>query len=108
MTHQIFITYNDDKTARVLIPENKVESFFESINEGKCYYDEEQHAGFWTSFDNVRHIIIQEFIPSPEGEEGGGEAKSEESGKEEKKCGEIAGVIDCEEENTGPNEKGFE
>lgn len=59
MSYQITLTYRDDKTVNIVVPADQVEPFFENLNKRQVHLNKENNVGFWTSVDQLRHIIVQ-------------------------------------------------
>ena len=70
MKYVIRITYKDDKTVAILVPKDKVQEYFDNLNHGQVFLNEETNVGFWTTVDQIRHIIVQE-AREVEDEQGG-------------------------------------
>ena len=68
MNFKIIITYKDDKAVNITMPDDQILGFLDCIKNGKVYKNEITGVGFWTSEDQIRHIIVQ---PIKEGEENG-------------------------------------
>jgi len=65
MTQQVTITYKDDKTLHLLIPEHQLAEVIEDIKEDHKYFylfNDEQQVGVWSCRDEIRHIIVQPFV----------------------------------------------
>jgi len=74
MSYVIRITYKDDKTVALYVPENKVQEYFECLNAGNVFINDETNTGFWTTVDQIRHIIVQEAkVIEDEGQQPGNE-----------------------------------
>lgn len=55
----ITLTYKDDKQVTVHLTEDQIDLFFKKINAGEVFQNEKTSVGFWTSVDQLRHIIVQ-------------------------------------------------
>lgn len=63
MSYKIILTYRDDKAVNLVLPEEQVQDFFDNLNSGKVHLNKENDIGFWTTVDQLRHIIVQPFNP---------------------------------------------
>ncbi len=88
----ITLTYRDDKTVRIHMKEEQIDDFFKKLNAGEVFINKESSVGFWTSVDQLRHIIVQ---PKPEEE-------INESNGEDPKCDQP--VQEGSEDNQGGDE----
>ena len=59
MTYQATLTYRGDKTVNLVIPDDQLKPFFDTIRTGDLYLNEEIKVGFWTSMDQILNIIVQ-------------------------------------------------
>jgi len=73
MSYKIILTYRDDKAVNLVLPEDQVDDFFANLNSGKVHLNKETNIGFWTTVDQLRHIIVQPFneenVDEPKGED---------------------------------------
>lgn len=73
MNYKIILTYRDDKAVNLVLPEKQVDEFFANLNSGKVHLNKETNIGFWTTVDQLRHIIVQPFkeenVNEPKGED---------------------------------------
>lgn len=59
MRFNLILTYKDEKTVNIILAEEKIQKFFDDIGEGKVHYNTETKVGFWTSFSELKHIIVK-------------------------------------------------
>jgi len=66
MNFKLILTYKDDKAVNITMPHDQIIGFLDCVKNGKVYKNEITKVGFWTTEDQLRHIIVQ---PLAEGEE---------------------------------------
>jgi len=68
MNFKLILTYKDDKAVNITMPHDQIYGFLSCVKNGRVYKNDITKVGFWTSEDQLRHIIVQ---PLAEGEENG-------------------------------------
>jgi len=66
MTYKVTLTYKDDKVLNILTSEENLEKLLDSLDENRVFFDEKTQAGFWTCKKELRHIIVQTYVPVQE------------------------------------------
>ena len=65
MTQQVTLTYKDDKTLNLLIPDEHLAAVIEDLKKETPYFylfNEEAQIGVWSCRDEIRHVIVQPFV----------------------------------------------
>ena len=78
---KIIFTYKDDKTLSILISKENIKELLNSLDDNTTFFDEKTGSGFWTCKQEIRHIIIQEYVPELEEKAQKSEEKVEEDNK---------------------------
>jgi hypothetical protein len=84
MTYNVTLTYRDDKTVNVVMPENQIQDFFDNLSSGKVHLNTQTNVGFWTTVDQLRHIIVHPYKENADesGEKNQGSPKTLPEGDE--------------------------
>lgn len=62
MRVEILLTYKDDTLVKLAMESSRVESFIKDLHSGSVHINEEAGVGFWTTPDQLRHLIIQRVV----------------------------------------------
>lgn len=57
---RVQVMFKDESPIEILVPEEKMQHFFDSVNSGKVYYNEALKYGFWTNVHDIRYMQIFE------------------------------------------------
>lgn len=66
MTYKVTLTYKDDKVLNILTSEENLDNLLDSLDESRVFFDQKTQAGFWTCKKELRHIIVQNYVPEQE------------------------------------------
>jgi len=71
MQYQVFITFLNDKSVNVLIPESQVDEVMEMVQGSTDVFlhNEKTNISAWFNRDEIRHILIQPVSDEPKKEE---------------------------------------
>ena len=58
MIYKVVLTYNDEKTVTLMLPQEELPCLFKHIKKSSIYYNEFTGVAFWTSMEYLRHIIV--------------------------------------------------
>lgn len=59
MKVEVLLTYKDDTTVKIRMEKDKLQDFIKDLHSSAIHYNENTGIGFWTSSDQLKHIIIQ-------------------------------------------------
>jgi hypothetical protein len=62
MNFAIKITYTDEKSLDIVLPEEEVSRFLETVKNGECYWDKTKQAAFWTPDSLIRYVNINKLL----------------------------------------------
>jgi hypothetical protein len=58
--YEVNIFYKDDKSLKVLIKNEEIANFFDSLNTCQVYKHPDTGVGFWTNLQDIRYIMVNE------------------------------------------------
>jgi hypothetical protein len=59
MEYSIKFVYKDDKDISIKISDDTLDSFFETLNQGKIFWtNEDQEQGFWLDLKEIRYVEL--------------------------------------------------
>jgi len=64
MPFQVSLTYSDDNTVNLVVPDDSIEEVTKAIkehNESFYVFNEQTKVGVWTQRGQLRHIIVQPY-----------------------------------------------
>ena len=60
MNYQIKFMFTDGKDIRVEITHDRIERFFDALNQGRIYWlDDDLESGFWLPVEKIRYIRLK-------------------------------------------------
>jgi len=65
MNYTVRLTYIDDKTLNVSLPEGEVPKFLEKMKKNEAYWTADADSAFWTPENQIRFVNISKEQPAP-------------------------------------------
>lgn len=59
--NRIFINYGKENSIALVLPENELQPFLDSIHKSESYWYKNGKGGFWTNNEKIRYVLVEEF-----------------------------------------------
>ncbi len=59
INYEVILTYRDSSSVKLNVTEEKLDGLMKDLKQNKMHFNKETNIGFWTTFDQLRHVIVR-------------------------------------------------
>lgn len=59
INYEVILTYKDSSSIKLNVKEEKLDGLMKDLKQNKMHFNKETKTGFWTTFDQLRHVIVR-------------------------------------------------